>query len=247
MLRKIRRCRPSHATIVAYVALFVALAGSSYAAITLSKNSVKSKHIARHQVKGSDLARDSVKSSKVTDGSLSGADFAAGQLPAGATGERGAQGPRGPEGQQGPTGVTGPAGSPDTPQQVVDKLVQADGSGSTVDADTLDGINSLNVARLAGGVFANGNPTNIGYTSAKSPPGATGVYRIDFPAGSFKTSNSCKTPTPMVVARSDTPVIATIADGTATCSAADGSGGFTVRTFNAAGAAVDAAIWFIVI
>lgn len=122
--------------------------------------------------------------------------------------------------------------------------------GSTAkaaDAETIDGIDSLNVARLSGGVFSNGNPTNLGYTSARSPVASTGSYRIDFPAGSFKTSNSCKTPIPIAVSRSNTPVIVTIADGTATCNAVDGSGGFTVKTFDAAGAPVDAAIWFMVV
>jgi hypothetical protein len=42
-------------------------------------------------------------------------------------------------------------------------------------------------------------------------------------------------------------VITTVADGTATCNGGDGSGGFTVKTFDAAGAPVDASIWFIVI
>ena len=40
MQRKIRSYRPSHATLVAYVALFVALGGSSYAAVELNENSV---------------------------------------------------------------------------------------------------------------------------------------------------------------------------------------------------------------
>lgn len=42
--------RPSHATVVAYLALFVALGGSSYAAVTLERNSVRTKHIARGAV-----------------------------------------------------------------------------------------------------------------------------------------------------------------------------------------------------
>ena len=41
--------------------------------------------------------------------------------------------------QQGPPG---PAGSPDTSQQVLEKLNQVDGSGSGLDADTLDGLGS---------------------------------------------------------------------------------------------------------
>ena len=119
--------------------------------------------------------------------------------------------------------------------------------GSTAkaaDADKLDGIDSLNVARLAGGVFSDGDPTNIGYTSSRS---ALGVYRVDFPAGTFKTSTSCKPPIPMVIPRSNTAQIATVEDGSATCNAGDGSGGFGIRTFTHAGAAADAHFWFIVV
>ena len=117
-------------------------------------------------------------------------------------------------------------------------------TAKAADADTLDGINSLNVARLSGGVFSDGDPTNIGYTSSRS---SLGVYRVDFPAGSFKTSNSCKTPIPMVIPRSNIAQIATVEDGSATCNAGDGSGGFGVRTFTHAGAAADAHFWFIVV
>ena len=58
------------------------------------------------------------------------------------------QGPQGPQGERGVVGVAGAEGaqgeqgSPDTPLQVRDKLVQVDGEGSTVDADTVDGISS---------------------------------------------------------------------------------------------------------
>jgi hypothetical protein len=47
---------PRHATIVAYIALFVALGGTSFAAVQLARNSVKSRHIANGQVKRADLA-----------------------------------------------------------------------------------------------------------------------------------------------------------------------------------------------
>ena len=55
---------------------------------------------------------------------------------------------RGPRGEQGPRGLAGDAGeegeqgSPDTPEQVRDKLIQADGAGSGVDSDLLDGVDS---------------------------------------------------------------------------------------------------------
>ena len=99
----------------ALLALFVALGGSSYAAIQLSKNSVKSKQIKDGQVKNADLAADSVEAAKVADGSLSAADFAPGQLPAGAQGPKGATGPQGVQGIQGVQGAEGDPGDPGDP------------------------------------------------------------------------------------------------------------------------------------
>jgi hypothetical protein len=101
MRARIRSYRPSHATAVAYLALFVALGGSSYAAVTLKRNSVKGRHI----------AKNAVTSPKVKDWSLLARDFAAGQLP---QGERGRQGEEGPMGLQGPKGDQGPTGTVDT-------------------------------------------------------------------------------------------------------------------------------------
>jgi hypothetical protein len=79
--------RPSHATVVAYLALFIALGSGAYAARQLSKNSVGSKQ----------LKRNSVTSLKVKDGSLRPEDFAKGAL----QGADGAQGPQGPPGAPG--------------------------------------------------------------------------------------------------------------------------------------------------
>ncbi|MCU0279804.1 MAG: collagen-like protein [Candidatus Nanopelagicales bacterium] len=56
--------------------------------------------------------------------------------PKGDTGATGAVGPSGPKGDTGPTG---PDGSPDTPGQVLAKLVTVDGLGSGLDADLLSG------------------------------------------------------------------------------------------------------------
>jgi hypothetical protein len=100
------RVRLTYANVMATVAVFVALGGSSYAAIALNKNSVKSTHIAKGQVKGSDIGRNAVTSAKVKDLSLLAADFRPGQLPAGPKGDTGAQG------QKGDTGATGQPGSP---------------------------------------------------------------------------------------------------------------------------------------
>ena len=62
--------RPSHATIVAYAALFIALGGVSYAAVTLPRNSVGTAQIKPGAVKDSDLGKNAVTTAKVKDGSL---------------------------------------------------------------------------------------------------------------------------------------------------------------------------------
>jgi hypothetical protein len=91
----------SYSNVMATVAVFVALGGSSYAAISLSDNSVKSRHIAKGQVKSSDVA----------DGSLVAGDFKAGAL---AAGPQGPAAPQGPAGAEGPAGPVGPQGEPAT-------------------------------------------------------------------------------------------------------------------------------------
>jgi hypothetical protein len=85
---------------VALLSLSVALGGTSYAAITLPKDSVGTKQLKKRAVTGKKIASNAVTSRKVKDGSLRGVDFAVGQLPAG---------PKGDTGDQGPIGLTGPS------------------------------------------------------------------------------------------------------------------------------------------
>ena len=82
----------SYANAMSTLAVFVALGGSSVAAVQLSRNSVRSEQIANGQVKGPDLAKNAVTSAKVADGSLRAGDFKAGQLPAGPPGPAGPKG-----------------------------------------------------------------------------------------------------------------------------------------------------------
>lgn len=91
----------SYANVVASIALFVALGGSSYAAVELAKGSVKRNH----------LAADAVASSKVEDGSLRLVDFKKDQFPTGPKGDRGARGPEGETGGKGDKGDPGLAPS----------------------------------------------------------------------------------------------------------------------------------------
>lgn len=73
---------------VGYIALMVALGGTSYAATSLPRNSVGTQQVINH--------------------SLLAVDFKRGQVPRGA---RGAQGPVGAQGAAGAAGATGPAGA----------------------------------------------------------------------------------------------------------------------------------------
>lgn len=103
------RSRLTYANVMATVAVFVALGGSSYAAIK-----VTGKNVADSSLTGRDLKNESVTGRDVTglttkdiaNGSLLSDDFAAGQLPAGATGP---PGPKGDAGAQGAQGERGPS------------------------------------------------------------------------------------------------------------------------------------------
>ncbi len=86
---------------IALVALFVALGGTSYAALTLPKNSVGTKQ----------LRNGAVTAAKVRKGSLLAKDFKAGQLPRGPQGLAGVQGPPGQQGQKGDPGTPGAPGT----------------------------------------------------------------------------------------------------------------------------------------
>ena len=79
----------SYANVTATVAVFIALGGGAYAAITLPANSVGKKQI----------KKNAVVSKKVKDQSLLRKDFKAGQLPAGPQGAPGPQGDKGDPGE----------------------------------------------------------------------------------------------------------------------------------------------------
>jgi hypothetical protein len=118
----------SHArqNVIAYLALFVALGGTSYAAIKLPANSVGTK-----QIKDS-----SVTSAKIKDGSIQNADLAPGTLRAGGVGPAGAAGPKGDTGAAGAKGDTGAAGAkgdPGTPGANATALWAVVGSDATLD------------------------------------------------------------------------------------------------------------------
>jgi hypothetical protein len=149
---------------VAYVALFAALGGTSYAAIKLPSNSVGTKQIKPGAVRGSD-----VKNNSLGLADLSGRAENALQA---------RRGPEGPRGLQGLTGATGSAAA---------SVIQ----GST-DATLLTLPNSEDIFAPSG--FTAGNETGAGATSIQSTPNATIVIRDAFAqintapgAGAFRT------------------------------------------------------------
>jgi hypothetical protein len=121
--------RPSHGTIVAYLALVLALGGTSYAAATITGRQVKDSSLTGRDVRNGSLTGSDLKPKSVPLNRLSGA------LPAGAAGQ---------------TGPTGPPGEPDY-SRVYDKAA-ADArflakAGKAADADTLDGLDGSAYAK----------------------------------------------------------------------------------------------------
>ncbi len=139
---------------VGLLALFFVLGGTSYAAASkfAAPNSVNSAAVINGSLQAVDLsgkARTALHGAKGTHGSP-GPQGQSG--PIGPVGSQGLQGARGPTGRTGATGPVGPAGSPDTPAQVLTKLLTVDGSGSGLDADKLAGLSSTDFVQGFGHV-----------------------------------------------------------------------------------------------
>jgi hypothetical protein len=86
--------------LVGYVALFVALSSTAWAANgpLAGRNTVGSADLINGDVRRSDVARNAINSTKVANGTLQTVDFAPGTLLEGRDGATGPQGPGGPEG-----------------------------------------------------------------------------------------------------------------------------------------------------
>lgn len=69
-MTSLRPRKPSASMIVALIALFVALGGSSYAAVTLAKNSVGSKQLKKNAVTTKKIKKHAVTASKINPAGL---------------------------------------------------------------------------------------------------------------------------------------------------------------------------------
>ena len=105
----IKRLSRRHTTAVAYLALFAALGGSAYAAVTVTGKNIKDGTVTGRDIKNRSLGTNKLSTKAVS--SLAGHPGPAG--PQGPSGPKGEPGPTGPIGQAGPKGdkgETGPAG-----------------------------------------------------------------------------------------------------------------------------------------
>jgi hypothetical protein len=102
-----RRIRITYANVVASIALFAALGGSSYAAFSITGKQVKDNSLTAKDVRNASLTSQDVR-----DQSLLAQDFKQGQLPAGPQGPRGDTGAPGPKGDPGEPGAPGTKGDP---------------------------------------------------------------------------------------------------------------------------------------
>lgn len=98
--------RLSYSNVMATVAVFIALGGTSYAAVKITSKDVKNGSLTGSDVRNNSLGKRDIKtgaigSAEVRDRSLLARDFRTGQLPAGV---------QGPKGDKGDKGDPGPGG-----------------------------------------------------------------------------------------------------------------------------------------
>ena len=170
--------RPRHATVVAYLALFVALGGTSYAAITVTGSNVTDESLTGQDVRdGSlrsrDVENNTLTSSDVRDSSLRERDFLPGSLP---QGERGPAGPEGAKGDTGPVGPPGPSvsGSTEGPAGPAGPAGPVGPAGPAGPAGTKGDSGPTGERGPAGTTGPAGPTGDSGPTGENGSPGATG-------------------------------------------------------------------------
>jgi hypothetical protein len=166
---------------VAYLALFVALSGTSYAAVQISANSIGSKQLRKGAVTKAKVARGAVTKVAIAKGSVTLSALAPGVAIAG---PQGLKGDAGVAGAQGDTGATGPAGP------TFAKGSQS-GAGPSATPDVTLETTSI-VTPTAGRLFVFGRGTY--YETCASPSSVTfGLYLDGVAATGSGTSTSSGT------------------------------------------------------
>jgi hypothetical protein len=225
MLAKLR-ARLTYANVMATIAVFVALGGSSYAAITITGKNVKNRSLT-----GRDIKKNSLTSAEVRDQTLLAKDFEAGQLPAGPKGDKGDRGVKGDRGLQGPAGPSqGFAGATasdsfvdSTPDGVVSQTTfnLAQPGRLYVQARGIVAVTcSPSETSVFGGIYVDGNSatTYTAFAAASGQRLATGNgSQVNFAA--FGITPSLSSGNHTISYRTDCPI------GSATTVSASGSDG----------------------
>jgi hypothetical protein len=173
------RPRLTYANVMATIAVFVALGGSSYAAIKVTGKNVKDSSLT-----GKDIKNSSLTTSDVKNGSLLSLDFKPGQLPPGAPG------PKGDTGLQGPKGDAGAPNPNAVNSDQLDNLDSTDflrSNGKAADSDKLDGLDSTAFARGPGQILTRDQALSPNSQHDVALPGL-GTFRASCPSGSPPTS-----------------------------------------------------------
>jgi hypothetical protein len=171
--------------VLALIALFVALGGVSYAAVTINgsniqNNSIPGKKLRNGAVTNAKVKLNSLAANRLTAAArarLSGAQGPQGpQGPRGERGERGEAGPQGAQGLQGPGGTALAYAEVDTLTATDPSFVAARTSGFSAVTRTAEGVYCLApTAAVLAQAFSGGSPTRptvasieLGNTSAAS-------------------------------------------------------------------------------
>jgi hypothetical protein len=163
------RARITYANVVATLALFVALGGTSYAVNQLGSNDIRD-----NSIRSRDVHDNSLRSRDIHNRTLLAKDFKRGQLPKPGHGSRGPRGLRGLRGRTGKTGRRGKTGSPGVSgASVVSIDTASDSNDKSATAQCPSGRRALG----GGATLKSGPPTNIALASS-GPSGnpATGWH-----------------------------------------------------------------------
>ncbi len=205
-----QRRRLTYANVMATIAVFIALGGSSYAALRLPGNSVGTAQLRAGAVNTPKLRNGAVTSIKLGDGAVTSAKLAAGAVTNGkiangaitaakvrlyslkrndfAPGElKTVIGPRGPQGPRGQTGPQGPAGA--SPRWALissggSVITQSDANISLVSASGGTYVIDFHSAVSGHGVIASATNDSSGAAVRVSPCGGGSDSGGACPAGS---------------------------------------------------------------
>jgi hypothetical protein len=186
MLRRLST-RVTYANVVATLALFVALGGTSYAVKQLGSNDIRD-----NSIRSRDVRDNSLGSGDIHNGSLALRDFKPSQRPRGTRGKTGARGPRGrtgKTGKRGKTGKTGPAGISGV--TVVSKDTARDSNNKSGTAQCPSGKRALG----GGAILKTGPPGSV----AISDSGPSGSTPSGWTAGGIEVNNATLEPWQLTV------------------------------------------------